>query len=706
LSSPPFQLNPDPAFYFDSRGHANAMAYLRFGVHQGEGFIVVTGDIGAGKTTLVKTLLASLNADQVVAAQIVSTQLEAGDLLRSIIAAFGIVPSGQSKAHLIATIEAFLTALATTGRRALLIVDEAQNLNQQAIEEMRMLSNFMLGSHALLQSFLVGQPDLRRMLGSPAMEQFRQRVIASCHLGPLEAPETRAYIEHRLRRVGWQHTPRFEDSAFNEIHRWSEGVPRRVNLLCNRLLLATYLGNGDDITRARVEQVAREMRREVGEAGPVTLPAPRPPEPLRRARTEPASGSDDGGHTGVVRRVRGELAPLKAPLLCIVDTPSAYLEAAALAHELAQHGELPQLVCIHPGRESDLALDEQLTRALPQPALCIHIGVAPARYAKQTALVQVRFDLIVEEFAPRAVLVLGNGDAVLACALVANKAGIALLRLDAEPGDGNRDAAQEINSVLLDRLADVLYVGKPLVHATQCRDGIAERIHSVGSLRGDVLRLLLSKAEPARDTLKRCGLASLHERGYALVSLQLAPEALARDDLAALVSTLCLLHSELPLVWSMQDETLAALQAAGLHSRLRDADIALLPSLNPLQMLGLVRGARCVIVGADAALHDEAQTLEMPSVCLLTQPKAAPAGDGVGAMAVTHDADHALRALRDALATSKKPGAEPPWDGGSATRIAAHLGSWLGRTAQSKATRLAVVAKRATPAPHREAAER
>ena len=223
----PFQLNPDPAFYFESRGHGNALAYLKFGAHQGEGFIVVTGEIGAGKTTLVRTLLEGLNPEQVVAAQVVSTQLESGELLQAILMAFGIASASNSKAHLIGSLEAFLTSLAAKGRRALLIIDEAQNLKHEAVEELRMLSNFQLGKYGLLQSSLVGQPELRQLLQSKSMEQLRQRVIASCHLGPLLPAETRAYVEHRLRLVGWSDKPAFEPEAFDQIHRWTGGVPAR-----------------------------------------------------------------------------------------------------------------------------------------------------------------------------------------------------------------------------------------------------------------------------------------------------------------------------------------------------------------------------------------------------------------------------------------------------------------------------------------------
>ncbi|HLX30088.1 MAG TPA: XrtA/PEP-CTERM system-associated ATPase [Casimicrobiaceae bacterium] len=264
LTGKPFQLNPDPAFFFGSRGHKRAFAYLQYGVHQGEGFIVITGEIGAGKTTLVRNLFEQIDRDQLVAAQLVSTQLDADDMLRSIAVAFGLPAKTIDKATLLASLEAFLCQLAIDRKRALLVVDEAQNLSPRAVEELRMLSNFQFGDQALLQSFLIGQPELRQMMQSPQMQQLRQRVTASYHLGPMDKAETQAYIEHRLTRVGWKGDPRFEPDAFDLIHTSSGGIPRRINTLCNRLLLAGFLGEKHAFQAQDVQAIAREIREELG----------------------------------------------------------------------------------------------------------------------------------------------------------------------------------------------------------------------------------------------------------------------------------------------------------------------------------------------------------------------------------------------------------------------------------------------------------
>ncbi|MHB1083842.1 MAG: XrtA/PEP-CTERM system-associated ATPase [Thiobacillus sp.] len=263
FSAKPFQLNPDPRFFFGSKGHKRAMAYLDYGLSLGEGFIVITGEVGAGKTTLVRNLFRQLESHNLIAAQLVSTQLDAEDTLRSVAASFGLAHEGLTKSSLLKNLEDFLMAATRQGKRALLVVDEAQNLTPRAVEELRMLSNFQNNERSLIQTFLLGQPEFRGILQSPDMQQLRQRVVASYHLGPLGADETRGYIEHRMSTVGWQGNPGFDEAAFAALHRFTGGIPRRINTTCDRLLLFGFLEEKSHFGEAEVNEVIDDLKSEV-----------------------------------------------------------------------------------------------------------------------------------------------------------------------------------------------------------------------------------------------------------------------------------------------------------------------------------------------------------------------------------------------------------------------------------------------------------
>ncbi|MFB0873549.1 MULTISPECIES: XrtA/PEP-CTERM system-associated ATPase [unclassified Sphingobium] len=237
LQGRPFQLTPDPHYYFESATHRKALSYLGYGLAQGEGFIVITGDIGAGKTTLVGHLMQTIDPARLTAVKIVSTQVEGDDMLRLAAQSFGLTTDGQPKAAILRQIEGFLHAQARAGRRTLLIVDEAQNLPVSAIEELRMLSNFQLGGQSLLQIFLLGQPEFRDLVKSPELEQLRQRVIATHHLEPMLPAEVEPYILHRLGIAGWTGNPAFTPGAFDALYAATSGVPRRLNALASRVLL-------------------------------------------------------------------------------------------------------------------------------------------------------------------------------------------------------------------------------------------------------------------------------------------------------------------------------------------------------------------------------------------------------------------------------------------------------------------------------------
>jgi general secretion pathway protein A len=255
----PFQLTPDARFFFGSSGHNKAMAHLTYGLGQGEGFIIISGDIGAGKTTVVENLLQQLDSRKYVAAKITNTQLGADDMLRMVASAFGIAQEGADKATLLRRLEAFLQRVHQQGQRALLLVDECQNLSIPALEELRMLSNLQIDGRAPLQSFLLGQPQFRDTLARPELDQLRQRVIASYHLGPLNEAETRRYIEHRLHTVGWTDDPRLSDGVFTAIHRHCGGVPRKINTLSSRILLFGFLEERHALSENDVEEVARDL---------------------------------------------------------------------------------------------------------------------------------------------------------------------------------------------------------------------------------------------------------------------------------------------------------------------------------------------------------------------------------------------------------------------------------------------------------------
>lgn len=351
LRGKPFQLNPDPSFFYGSRGHRRAMAYLEYGLHQNEGFIVITGEVGAGKTLLVRSLLERLDSKKIVAANLVSTQIDADDILRLVAASFGIPSKHLSKSDLLLAIEAFLVSTTAAGKRALLIVDEAQNLTQKAVEELRMLSNFQLEDHALLQSFLVGQPEFRAIMQSPEMVQLRQRVIASYHLGPLDLQETQAYVEHRLACVGWKGNPAFDPEAVREIYNVSQGIPRRINALCDRVMLAAFLGEQRRVGVELVNQIVSEMREE--QVTPTALTTAAAPvdgvQPasagldLQRLLADPDAAKllANAGPSFDMTRFDERLALLERTLSTTLNTLSQLLKAAPAQQEAGADGGAP-----------------------------------------------------------------------------------------------------------------------------------------------------------------------------------------------------------------------------------------------------------------------------------------------------------------------------------------------------------------------------
>ena len=703
FSSPPFLLNPDPSFYFGSKGHSSALSYLKFGLYQAEGFIVVTGDIGAGKTTLVRTLLSDIDNDKVVAAQLVSTQLEAGDLLRSAITAFGVPLKGNTKAELIATLEAYLTLLATQKKRAVLIVDEAQNLSRDAIEELRMLSNFQFGNQALLQSFLIGQPELREMLLSRSLEQLRQRVIASYHLGPMDRDETRRYVEHRLTKVGWtgEH-PRFEDDAFDELYQWTSGTPRRINLLCNRILLSTFLSGGDEITAAAVARIAMEIRAEIGEVLPGPAAAPdRAAMPTDRPIFQDPNESRPLEIPTLTHSVEPGALPHLAPafnapaytvqasvdgsgtqpyFLLISGSMSGILRAAALQRAFATREGMPGLKVLHIDCPGHFELTGDLVEhtGLREPDFRLRLpGGSPIGLLADGMR---QLEHLLNEYRPFAVVLQAGDDVAMAAALVAKRLGIRIVHLEAGLRSFDRSRPQEINAMMCDHMADLLLTSEWVAHDNLAREGIpADRIQFVGNVLMDTIRNMLPQASPPKYTLRQFN----HNpdllkgaNGYGLIYLEGRGVAQHTQQLNELAHILNNIRRDLPLVWVGSERLRALISHPDLIKAQAEGQIIMLPTIPYFKMIGLIGTAACVLTDS-STLQEESTILGVPCLTLHNFTERRITVEQGSNIAVGRNGSLISRAVAEVLRGGGKKGRLPKfWDGLSANRVAEHLGTW------------------------------
>ena len=259
LTEKPFSIQPDPAFLYFGQRHSLAYTMLEYGVEHRAGFTVITGEVGCGKTTLIRQLLDNLDED-VTIGLISNTKNEIGELLKWVLLSFDQPYDSTDKVALFDQLQRFLIDEYGKGRRTVLIIDEAQNLAGSTLEELRMLSNINADKHQLLQLVLVGQPQLKQLLRRPELEQFAQRVSVDFHIAPLEPDEVADYIAHRLRIAG-REAPLFDDAAVQRIAAVSRGVPRKINILCDTALVYGYSLEADVITRDIVEEVLKDKAR-------------------------------------------------------------------------------------------------------------------------------------------------------------------------------------------------------------------------------------------------------------------------------------------------------------------------------------------------------------------------------------------------------------------------------------------------------------
>lgn len=258
LSAKPFELLPNPKFLYLSKGHRKALSYLQYGVQEHAGFTLLTGEVGSGKTTLVRDIINRVSADTTLA-MVFNTRVDGHQLISMINEDFGLDVVGKDKVQLLRELNDFLLDECTAGRQPIIIIDEAQNLSADSLEEIRMLSNLEADSFKLVQIVLVGQPELKQIIAQPSLRQLRQRISISCHLNPLNREETEEYIFHRLGTVGNRDCVIFKEGVFDMIFRFSGGIPRLINLICDFLLLSAFVEETKEIDIELVKDAVNEL---------------------------------------------------------------------------------------------------------------------------------------------------------------------------------------------------------------------------------------------------------------------------------------------------------------------------------------------------------------------------------------------------------------------------------------------------------------
>jgi UDP-N-acetylglucosamine 2-epimerase len=693
ITRSPFQLTPDPWFYFGSRGHQAALAAMRQGCSGERMFTLVSGEIGCGKSMLVRSRLDELDAS-VLVGYIGSTQLSGDELRRAVADAFGVPLKDQPTAVWKAQFARLLASLRDDGRRAILVIDEAQHLDRAGLAVLEALAPGSPQASPLLEIWLVGQPELRRSLDAPELTGFRRLVSVSCELGPLEPTETQAYIEHRLRKAGWEGKPSFEADAFDSIHRGTGGIPRRINRLCNRLLLSSFLSSAVLIDAVAVARAARDLQLETegGElAGSMEFPDSARSVASERPDPHPALASTPrlGGVSSAGR------------LLCVVGGQGDHVKAAALIRAILECDESRACTLVRAFRNDALNRHRVLFDQFGADLECVELDVTANSPAVQTAQIADRFERLLKASSPCGVVVFDGSALALACTVVASKRGIPIASVGAGVRLLERTRTGDLTRMLTDRLASVLYTSDEAASENLRLEGIAAaHVHCVGAVGADALALsLLAGANDAPAWQSHLpGDLIADRRGFGVVLLNKPANVERRDRLDSLVQVIRQARRDLPLVWPMERRCEQRLRDFGLSQAIASEGIVCLPMQTHPDFVRLLSQATCLLSDSSAA-NDEALALSLPCLSFTDAAERECGAGAAAAVAVGTDPRLVTRALWEILYGASRPlGVPALWDGQASVRIARDLHSWTNPDRAGAAVRLEALAAR-PPAP-------
>ena len=652
ITGPPFQLSPDPSFYFDGGQHRVALAALRQAFSRDLPFVVLSGEIGAGKTTVLRTWLEECRTAGIAAAKIANTQLDVEGLQHATAIAFGLDAS-QAQPHQAAdALRRFFQE--QTERQVALVIDEAQNLDRSALHSLVQLTQVAAEEKARLRVVLAGQPELRSHVSADALPELDALIQQACHLGPLDAAQTRQYIEHRLLKVGWSGVPSFDADAFEEVHALTEGIPRRINVLANRLLLGQFLNQTTRIDRQAVGAIAQALDAEIGSGMVVALDSP----------------------TGMGKEAPEAVAV--GSLLIIASGRSDYVKAMALMYAADRQPGLPptMAVGVSDGTPWHLNLDHR--RYLGWGNRLVSLA-DEARATQQD--MQTRFERLVEQCRPKAVIVLDGDPMAYRCAFVAVRHGVPVVHVGADAQTvAERDDPWSPRAAI-SQLASLRFGGQ---HADAAAGAVQRQPSlAVGNLLVDALYLAWEVAKWNAGVAGMPVASSKHideRRGYGVVALKQPPEQTGEPLRPGALELLREVSRDLPLVWPMRHDTMLLAHKSGLARTLEGDRIARIEELGYVNYVRLMRGATCVLTDS-ADVMEEAAALGVPCLSLgVRHVSHLDAGGWLPATEVEGNAKAATRAVWQILFSGTGDAALPDdWDGEAGARLVHELVLWLDR---------------------------